>query len=148
MWFLLATLGLSITDLDTDLATPNRSPTSPVAANGTIRARYGHGSHSVSSKTDGPWSALPSINLDSRHVSVDLDLDKVEGAALYLLTRIGSATGSVTFEKGSSAKATVRITVDYAPRIYGFLKVWQVRVLERGTEHGVWYLLRRLRALQ
>ena len=114
-------LVLGVTDLGIPRAANRlKLPTSPIAADGVIQACYGHGSHSGSSETDGRWSEAPSAKSRSRHASIDLDLDKAENAALYLLTRGGSAAGSVTFEEGSSAKAGIRVTVDYDPRIYDF----------------------------
>ena len=131
VWILVGILFSSIADRGISrTANRLRPPTSPVAADGVIQNCYGHGSHIVSSKTDGRWTEVPSANSRSRRASIDLDLGKAENAALYLLTRGGSALGSVTFE-------AVGVTVDYDPRIYDFPKVWQVCVLERGAERGV-----------
>ena len=138
VWILVGILFSSIADRGIPRTVNRlRPPTSPVAADGFIQACYGNGSHDGSSETDGRWSEVPSANSRSRRASIDLDLGKAENAALYLLTRGGSAACSVTFEEGSSAKAGVRVTVDYDPWIYDFPKVWQVCVLERGAERGV-----------
>jgi len=137
VWILLSMLASSIADRGIPRV-GNRlaRPTEPVAVDGVVQACYGHGARGGLSWTDGRWGEVPSSSR-SRGASLDLDLGNAENAALYLLTRGNSAAGSVTIEEGLSAQVGVRVVVDYDPEIYPFSKVWQVCVLQDGTERGL-----------